>query len=177
MNVDTAFGASVVEQAARGDEAAFARLVAAYHADMMRVAYVTCGEPELAQDAVQAAWAKAWRKLGSLRDPDKVRSWLVAVAANEARQLIRRGHRHPVVELDLCAADPHRADPAGEIERVDLVNALAHLRPEDRMLLALRYVAGFDSTQLARELGMSPSGTRARIGRLLHRLREELEHG
>ena len=48
--------ASMVALAGAGDEAAFARLVATYHADMARVAFAACGDRELAEDAVQAAW-------------------------------------------------------------------------------------------------------------------------
>lgn len=93
-----------------------------------------------------------------------MRHWLVAVAANEARQLVRRQHRRTVAELRVDGADSWD-ERAGElIDRVDLVNALARLKPEDRMLLALRYVAGVDASKLGRTLGMSPSGTRARMG-------------
>ena len=58
---------------------------------------------------------------------------------------------------------------------LDLRNALNRLSPDDRALLALRYVAGLDSTELSRAIGLSPSGTRARLGRLLSTLREELD--
>jgi RNA polymerase sigma-70 factor (ECF subfamily) len=177
VTLDARFGASLVERAANGDETAFARLVAEFHADMLRVAYVTCGDPELAQDAVQAAWAIAWRKLGAVREPNRVKGWLVSVAANEARQQVRRRHRHVVVELKVDEVAPRGDDPGYLIERVDLVNALGHLKPEDRMLLALRYVAGLDSFELGEQLHMSPSGTRARLARLLKRLRKELEDG
>ena len=61
--------ASTVALAGAGDKAAFAQLVATYHADMARVAFVACGDRELAEDAVQSAWLVAWRKLHSLRDP------------------------------------------------------------------------------------------------------------
>jgi DNA-directed RNA polymerase specialized sigma24 family protein len=42
-------------------------------------------------------------------------------------------------------------------------------------LLALRYVAGFDSTELGHALKMSPSGVRSRLERLVARLRRELD--
>lgn len=176
VTLEAEFEPTIVERAAHGDELAFARLVAAYHSDMMRVAYVTCGSPDLAQDAVQAAWAIAWRKLATVREPDRVRHWLVAVAANEARQLVRRQHRTMVAELRVDGADAWDGHAGELIDRIDLVNALARLKPEDRMLLALRYVAGVDATELGRKVGMSPSGTRARMGRLLKRLRQELDH-
>lgn len=178
MSLPATIEGAVVQRAAHGDEVAFARLVEAYHADLLRVAYVTCGaDADLAQDAVQAAWVVAWRKLGSVREPERVKGWLVAVAANEARQLVRRQRRRAVVELRVGAPDPGARDPAWAIDRVDLVNALGHLKAEDRELLALRYVAGFDSFELGKALGRSPSGTRARLGRLLERLRGELDHG
>jgi DNA-directed RNA polymerase specialized sigma24 family protein len=57
---------------------------------------------------------------------------------------------------------------------VDLVRSLAHLSPEDRTLLALRYVVGLDAAELGALTGRSPSGTRARLSRLTARLRMEL---
>ena len=93
--------ASAVAQATAGDEAAFTRIVRAHHADMTRVCFVICGDLDLADEAVGAAWPIAWRKLSSLRDPDRLRPWLVSVAANEARQLIRRQRRRTVVELSM----------------------------------------------------------------------------
>ena len=140
----------------------------------MRVAYVICGDEALADDAAQAAWWIAWRKLPSLRDPDRLKPWLVAVAANEARKLVRREHRHGIVELKVGADPSSGVDASREIDHVDLANALGHLKPEDRALVAMRYAADFDSTELAPVLGMSPSGVRTRLSRVLDRLRKEL---
>ena len=166
--------AGAVALAAAGDEVAFARIVQAHHDDMTRVCFVICGDLDIADEAVQAAWSIAWRKLGGLRDPSRLRPWLVSIAANEARLLIRRRRRRTVVELAVADAAAPAVDPAGRDADIDLTNALARLGPDDRALLALRYVAGFDSTELARATGRSPSGTRVRLARLLARLRSEL---
>ena len=163
-----------VALAAGGDEVAFARIVQAYHDDMTRVCFVICGDLDVADEAVQAAWPIVWRKVGSLRDPSRLRPWLVSIAANEARLLIRRRRRRTVVELAVSDAATRGVDPAGRVADIDLTNALARLDPDDRALLALRYVAGFDSTELALATGRSASGTRARLARLLARLRTEL---
>ena len=40
----------------------------------------------------------------------------------------------------------------------------------------LRYVAGFDSTEIARQTGISASGVRTRLARILERLRLEIDH-
>jgi RNA polymerase sigma factor (sigma-70 family) len=174
LALDRAAIATTVERAIAGDELAFARIVAAYHLDLVRVAFVICGDEGLAEDAAQAGWWIAWRKLPSLRDPDRLKPWLVAVAANEARKLVAREHRHGIVELKVTADPSPGADPAGEIDHVDLTNALGHLTPEDRALVALRYAADLDSSELAPFVGLSPSGVRSRLSRLLDRLRKEL---
>src|SRR5262245_52294466 len=106
----SAFGSdavAVVAAAASGDEAAFARIVTTHHGDMSRVAYLVSGDLEIAADAVQKAWAIAWRRLGSLNDPNRLRPWLVTIAANEARQLLRR-RRRGVVELSVEGLDDTR---------------------------------------------------------------------
>jgi RNA polymerase sigma-70 factor, ECF subfamily len=169
---------SSIEQAAAGNVIAFARIVDAYQADMVRVAYVVSGgSQELADDAVQAAWTIAWRKLGSLRDPDRLKSWLVSVAANEARQICRSQRRRAIVELDLGMADPRRADPADHAEDVDLRRAIERLSADDRALLALRYEAGLDSAEIG-ALARRPASTiRWRLARLVARLRKELSDG
>jgi RNA polymerase sigma-70 factor (ECF subfamily) len=78
----------VLASAAAGDELAFASIVAAHHEDMRRVCVVVVGDEDVADEAVEAAWSKAWRKLGSVREPARLRAWLVSIAVNEARQLV-----------------------------------------------------------------------------------------
>ena len=165
---------STVGLAAGGDEAAFARLIDRHHAAMARVAYVICGDPELTRDAVQVAWATAWRRLGDVREPERVRSWLVAIAANEARQTMRRERRSTVVDISSIADPDGGSDPADHIGVVDLARVLRGLGPDDRALLALRYVAGLDSTEIAAHTGGTASGVRSRLARLLDRLRRDL---
>jgi RNA polymerase sigma-70 factor (ECF subfamily) len=169
---------AAVARAAIGDEAAFARIVAAHHDDMARVAFVVCGDVEVAQEAVQAAWPKAWAKLGSIRDADRLRPWLVSIAANEAKQLIRSRHRRwlreTVIEDDQPVALRAGSDPESRAAILDLANALAGLEPDDRTLIALRYAAGLTSDEIGRAIGMTGGGVRARLARLLTRLREEL---
>jgi RNA polymerase sigma-70 factor (ECF subfamily) len=177
---DAAMATSIVQLAAAGDTMAFARIVAAYHADMIRVAYVVSGgDQDVADDAVQAAWAIAWQKLDSLRDPDRLKPWLVAVAANEARQLCRRKRSRSLVHLDiglidLGVDDPGEPDPAERTDVLDLDAALEHLAPNERALLALRYEAGLDSSEIGSLLGRPSATVRWRLARLVTKLRTEL---
>ena len=103
----------VLAGATAGDEVAFARIVDAHHDDMVRVAFVVCGDAEVANEAVAAAWAIAWRKLGSLRDADRLRPWLCAIAVNEGRRLGRRDRdaRSRVTEIPVAAVDDRPGRP------------------------------------------------------------------
>jgi RNA polymerase sigma-70 factor (ECF subfamily) len=182
MEADAILGATRTDAdlASAGDRAAFGRLVVAHNRSMERVAYVIVGDAHAAQDAVQSAWLTAWQRIPNLREPGRVGAWLVAIAANEARQLARKRQRRSVRELDLEATSATRHEPTVATEgiaRLDLVAALRRLRPEDRELLALRYVAGFDAAELGRLTGRSASGVRGRLSRLTSNLRKDLTHG
>jgi DNA-directed RNA polymerase specialized sigma24 family protein len=121
---------AIVQEAAAGDRVAFARLVAAYHADLVCIAHVVSGDEQIAQDAAQSAWTIAWRKLGTVRDPERARPWLARAAANEARQAFRGRRRERLAEIHLDdridgdPRDPRGDDPWDEIERVDLAGPL-----------------------------------------------------
>ncbi|MEX1172410.1 MAG: sigma-70 family RNA polymerase sigma factor, partial [Chloroflexota bacterium] len=145
--------------------------VARHTAEMARVAYITCGDVEMARDAVQSAWQTAWTKLPGLRRPTSVRSWLLAVAANEARQIARRERRRRSVEPGALTIGVDTVQPDDDF---GLRRALEALPVDDRRLLAMRYGAGLTSEEIGRLLGISASGTRVRLMRLLTRLRVEL---
>ena len=165
-----------VELAAAGDAAAFSRLVAEHHATMARVAFVIVGDVDVAQDAVQSAWALAWRRLSTLRDPAQVRPGSSRSPRTRLGRHSGAGGRARIVDLSLAGDPPGSADPADVIGLVDLERALVRLKPEDRTLLALRFVAGLDSAEIARHLGGSASGVRSRLARLITRLRMDLDH-
>jgi RNA polymerase sigma-70 factor, ECF subfamily len=169
--------ALTVQLAAEGDEVAFARIVAAHRAEMVRVAFVVCGDWEMAQDAAQSALWIAWRRLPALRDPTRLRPWLLSVVANEARGILRRNRRHPVVELTIAVDGQSGHDPGDGIGQVDLRNALHRLGAADRALVALRYLADLDSAEIGSLTGRSASGVRTRLSRVLDHLRKELGDG
>jgi RNA polymerase sigma-70 factor, ECF subfamily len=165
----------VVGPAAAGDEIAFGRIVAAYHDEMCRGCTFIARDDALAEDAVQAAWSIAWRKLGSLREPERLRPWLMRVAVNETKKLLRtRGRRSCVEVLVDVSRLSGGVDPATGVDALDVLTAMGSLDPSERTLLALRYGLGFDATELAGALGISPAGARQRLKRLLDRLRREL---
>lgn len=155
------------------DEIAFVRLVEAYDRDLIRLAYVITGSRETAEDAAQAAWERLWSKPPALRDHTKLRSWLLTVVANEARQTGRRQRRGAVIESS--AATPRSTSGEMHPDLADLRLALLRLAPPDRELLGLRFAVEMPSAEIGAHLGISAEGARTRLHRLLQRLREDLD--
>jgi RNA polymerase sigma factor (sigma-70 family) len=163
---------TVIERAIAGDEVAFARIVAAHHGDMARIAFFVSGDLDIAEEAEQAAWAVAYRRLSDLRDPERLRPWLMSVAANQARQILRSRRRRTVREL--AVGDGTRRRDIDHAAMLDLADALARLDPKDRAIVGLRFIGGFESAEIGRAVGMTASAVRVRLHRLLERLRKDL---
>jgi len=167
----------VVVSAAACDEAAFAAIIARYDDDLARVAYLVTTDVGLAHEAVQASWPIAWRKLRSLRDLDRLRPWLVAIAVNEARQLLRRQRRQRVVEISIERLPESWAPPLSRVpvdEHLDLLGALRSLSPDDRAIVAMRYALGLTSDEIGVAVGLSAPGVRSRLARSVAHLRKDL---
>lgn len=157
------------------DERAFDALFEEASDMLLRLAIVICGNRELAEDAVQNAWERAWERRLDLRDVDRAKAWLVAITSNEARMLARRGRlRLRVESIFARLPSPDPVEPADGVS-VDLRAALTRLSSDERTLLALRYVAGYTSPEIANITDSSPGVVRVRLSRLHRRLRRDLE--
>lgn len=166
--------ARLMERVARRDRDALTELVVAHDADIVRFCYLISGDAELARDATQNAWFRLWSRPPRLRDPGRLRSWLLSVAANEARQMMRRRGIGRVRELQVTPAAAAFGDPAASDTQLDVRALVSRLDAGDRELLALRYAVGMSSAQIGAHLGITAEGARTRLHRLLERLRREL---
>ena len=90
--------------------------------------------------------------------------------------LIRRSlRRRRLWQLITPTADHRSTVSHGQSDdHIDLVEALQRLRPRDREILARRYALGETSQEISEHVGLSDSGVRVRIGRVLDSLRKEL---
>jgi len=162
----------LISRARAGDADAFASLVAEHGADVLRLCTVITTDPTLAEDAAQNAWRQVWRRLSTVRDSGSFRAWLLRVAANEAKQVLRRNQRHAALRLDTAREVAGSADPG---ESADVRAALRTLAPADRELVAWRYVLGMNSVEIGLQIGLSPEGVRSRLKRIRDQLRKELD--
>lgn len=165
---------TVWRRAVRGEPDAFEELVAVYDGRLLRACFVACGDPDLAAEAAQSAWCKAWRNLGRLRDESRFAGWLMVIGMNEARQLIRSQQRRRRYEGIVQLL---HSQPRDSVLHADLDAALSRLSAEDHALLLMRYVEDLTSDEVGARLGLSAGAVRTRTRRLLQRLRKELGDG
>jgi RNA polymerase sigma-70 factor (ECF subfamily) len=140
-----------------------------------RLALAMLGDWHEAEDAVQEATVKAWRGAGGLRAPVALRSWYLAIVANQCRS-VRRGRWFSLVRV----ADPSPPpEPGVDVEGLamtsDLRRALRRLSPEDRSILLLVYGMDLSLAEAAASLGIGLAAAKSRAHRAVARLRPHVD--
>jgi RNA polymerase sigma-70 factor (sigma-E family) len=141
---------------------------------LVRTAYAVAGDLGVAEDAVQTAFAKAyrsWRRISRLEAPE---AYVRRMAVNEVlndRRLARRRHEVTTAEPpDRFGVGPD--DPSG---RDDLWRAVSSLPPRQRAVLVLRYYEDLSEQQIADALGCRPGTVKSQASAALTSLRGRLD--
>lgn len=168
-----------IAAAARGDEAAWRRIVDWFAPRVFGVVRAQCGDVELAEEITQSTFCTLAAKLERYVESGKFEAWVFRIAVNRLRDEMRRRRRHavPVENATLTAIGPIIEDEAiVDRRRLHglLAQALADLNPSDREVIELRHIGGMSFRQMADHLG-EPLGTLlARHHRALRKLRAAL---
>jgi RNA polymerase sigma-70 factor (ECF subfamily) len=160
----------VLSRALEGDSDSFTRLIEPLLDPAYRLAAVMLADRTAAEDAVQEAAVKAWRKLRQFRgDATALRPWFLSIVANECRML-RRGRWWSVLKFP----DVRESEPEAPETYTDLRRALLRLSPDERLPLVLHFYLDLPLDEVARTLGVSSSAAKSRIYRAAKRLRSDL---
>ena len=163
----------VVAAIVAGDPAGLAEAYDRYATPLYSFCRTMLREPADAADAVQDTFVIAAPRMSGLRDPDRLRSWLYAVARNECHRRLRSGSLHASIDEAPDVTD-EAADVAADVERADLRtlvrDALGGLGPTEREVLELQLRQGLSGGEVASVLGISRNHAHA----LLSRARDQL---
>ena len=160
----------LIKAAQQGDGGAFDELLAPEYRAAFRVAYGLLQDIDEAEDAVQEATFKAWRKLGNLHEGSALRPWFLAIVANHCRALNRSRWRS-VVRGELVRDE--RPEPETEAI-VDLRHAVSNLSYEDKLVVVLRYYLDLPFEEIATIMNITPKAARRRVEKSIGRLRPAL---
>ena len=166
-------GADLVSRAKDGDRAAFDELIGPLVDQGFRLAYGMLHDRGAAEDAVQEAAVRSWRKLGNLRTGSEMRPWFLAIVANQCRSE-RRRHWWSVIRMADVESD---AKPGAEVSAasLDIDRELAKLPREDRLALFLYFYLDLPMEEVGDVLGVSAAGAKTRVYRAAKKLRPGLE--
>jgi RNA polymerase sigma-70 factor, ECF subfamily len=160
--------AELIRDARNGDGAAFAEVIRPHYDVAFRLAYGLLHDKSEAEDAVQEAAFKAWRRLGNLREEAGMRPWFLGIVANQCRDV----SRSPWWSV-LKTEPPEEAEssPVDIAASIDLRRAMRRLSHDERLVLVLRYYLDMPFEEIATTLGISIRAARSRVERAVHRLR------
>jgi RNA polymerase sigma-70 factor (ECF subfamily) len=184
---DTA-DAALVARAAGGDDVAFERVKRRHNRLLFRTARSILKSDADAEDALQEAYLRAWRALGSFRSEARLSTWLVRIVINEALgRLRRRGAQVLAFDATIDLADvtwedvmegnpddrPDRAAMRSEVR--GLMEACIDALPEAfRTVFMLRAVEELSVEEVSAALGLPEATVRTRFFRARGLLREGL---
>ena len=141
---------------------------------LVRTAYAVSGDLGVAEDAVQTAFAKAyrsWRRISRLEAPE---AYVRKMAVNEVLSTRRRAAvRHEVTRSD----PPERAaagSPDDALAHDEMWRAVSTLPPRQRAVLVLRYYEDLSEQQIADTLGCRPGTVKSQASAALATLRTRL---
>jgi RNA polymerase sigma-70 factor (ECF subfamily) len=139
----------------------------------MQVAYRILRDRQLAEDAVQQALIQMWRKMPTLRDPDRFEAWSYRYVVHACSREIKRARRRPAgVTLDI---DPVVPDMTGAVhDRDQLERAFTRLSVDHRAVVVLHYYLDFSIDDTAEVLGVSPGTAKSRLNRAMGHLRRAM---
>lgn len=137
------------------DEAEY--MVRTYGSTLFRLCLVMLGSESDAEDAVQDTILTYLQKAPGFADAGHEKAWLITVAANRCRDLLRRRTRYPQLPLeDLEAYGPDR-------EECGILEALMQVPPRFRVVLVLYYVEEYPMEEIARIIHRSVSAVKMRL--------------
>lgn len=145
-----------------GDERAFRELYRRHTPAIYQLVLRMLGgsQPD-AEDVVQEAWIRAVRKLDGFRWESSLRTWLSAIALNQARETLRRRGRALVTEVP--EGLEVQARPARDGERIDLERAIARLPSGYRSVLVLHDIEGFTHEEIGHQLGIAVGTSKSQL--------------
>ena len=155
--------AEIVQMLRNDDPEAFAAVYERFKRDVFHYCYHILMDPDLAAEATQEAFVNALSALPQLRQPERIKSWLLTIARNAAYGIIRK-KKPDSLRDDVIWASESPYDRYELAERQELVrHYLAQLKPEYREALTLIEYEGLSYAEIAERTSSTVSAVESRI--------------
>ena len=171
-----------IGEVARGNREMFEVIVRRYNPQLYRVGMAYLRNHALAEDAMQAAYVKAFFNLGKFQQGAAFSTWLTRIMINECLMVLRRHRSSPIAQRgadappeEAAATEPAAAEQINLKEmKILLEQAIAALPQSYRAVYMLREVQQLSTAETAASLGISVNSAKVRLHRARERLQAEL---
>jgi RNA polymerase sigma-70 factor, ECF subfamily len=163
--------AKLVQLARRGSREAAAELFSRHWRSAWRAAYVLSGRRELADDVAQDAFERAFAALARFDERRPFGPWLHRIVINRCLDLLRTERRMVAGDVELERIEWHDVASGDR----DLLEAIAELSLQRRVVIVLRYGLGYTPTAIAELLDVPVGTVNSRLARALDDLRRRYE--
>ncbi len=136
---------------------------------LFRLCLVTLGNESDAQDALQEVFIKYMLKAPEFKNEEHKKAWLLKVAANQCKDILRTGKRHQTVNLDEIKEHMEESRETGILE------ALMTLPDKFRLVMFFYYVEEYEVQAIAKMIGKTPSAVKMRLQKGRKLLKEAYE--
>ena len=167
----------IIRKAAAGDRVAFRELVLEHSHAMFRLAWRLTSDESAAEDIVQEAFIKAWRKLGSFRMESSFKSWLHRITVNTAMDYLRKQSRRKQFETEEPEWETHfqaSQTPTHDTQidiRKQTEAAMMDLSEIERSALLLKHFEGHSINEIAQILEITTGACKQTIFRAVKKMR------
>ena len=173
--------AVLIRQAQQGDRRAYSELVQAHCSGVIGMIYRMCGDSQLAEDAAQDAFIRAWEHLPKYQPRSSFRNWLYRIAANRTLDILRRERNSMNIDDTVLHAGGLTPEMQTiQAERARAVQAaILRLPAASRSVLVLREFEGFSYKEISGILGIPIGTVMSRLNyartKLMENLKENME--
>jgi RNA polymerase sigma-70 factor (ECF subfamily) len=166
-----------IQRAIEGDERALRALWSHHAPHIDAVVRRLAGDPDLAEDIAQEVWIQIFRALPSYRGESQFGTWAHRIAVNRTLNALRRTRRLAKLETDM-EEDTVSVEPVGDraMLRATIDAATARLSPGARTVFVMHDVEGYTHEEIARELDITPGGSKSQLFKARAKLRKLLAH-
>jgi len=166
----------LVKHAQHGDRNAYSELVRRHQGGVINLLYRFCGDGQIAEDAAQDAFIRAWQNLNQYKPKNAFRNWIYRIATNAALDILRR--EKETLDIDSIQLPSMGIKPEGSVETAEraaqIQGAVLALPHASRVVLILREYEGLSYREIGETLDIPLGTVMSRLNYARNLLREEL---